>query len=197
MSIFNIFKSKKKIPHPQKPSVEEQLRVLADLGIKPKQDGYVEWVCYEWDREDIETLPYNLILYSLGGERENAGIWERSSDDVFSFDIDCVDNENIYAKILIRLVELSKGMLNITNIISIVDHENQTASISFRYDEINYSWDLKFEEDLFDKMNQLLKESGSSMFFYICSFDKNLIVLFESPDTIEKVNGLVTIPFIY
>ena len=93
---------KEKIP------VEEQLRVLSELGIKPKHGGYLDWVCTEeWGREALEDDPYNLILFSLGGERETGGIWERLSDDVYSFDMECVVDDGIYADILIKLAALS------------------------------------------------------------------------------------------
>jgi len=202
MSIFDILKTKKKASNPrEKISIEDQLLVLSDLGIKPKHDGYLDWVCYEWGRDAVEADRYNLILFSLGGERESGDSWERLSEDVYSFDTECVEDEGIYADIFINLAALSKGAFCIKNVSSTVDHDNRSASVSFTYNNVNYSWDLQYEDDWFDgdvvnKINQLLKEGESKMFFYTCSPDQNLITLFTTQDTIEKINKLVTVPFV-
>ena len=113
MSIFNILKSNKKAMIPKEViPIEEQLRVLSDLGIKPKHEGFIDWICYEWGRDAVESDPYYLLLFSLGGERENGDIWERLSDDVYSFDIECVEDGDIYEQFLKKLSTLSKGALN-------------------------------------------------------------------------------------
>jgi len=202
MGIFNIFKPKKKVANlKMRVSVEEQIIVLSNLGIKPKQDGYVDWICYEWGRDAVEADPYTLMLFSLGGERESGDKWERLSDDVYSFDTECVEDDDVYADIFINLAALSKGVFSVTSVSSAVEHENHSASISFVYNNANYNWNLQYDDDWFDKdvvnrINQLVSERDSTRSFYTCSPDQNLTTLFTSQDVIEKVNSLVTIPFI-
>ena len=202
MGIFNIFKPKKKVANlKMRVSVEEQIIVLSNLGIKPKQDGYVDWICYEWSRDAVEADPYNLMLFSLGGERESGDKWERLSDDVYSFDTECVEDDDVYADIFINLAALSKGVFSVTSVSSAVEHENHSASISFVYNNANYNWNLKYDDDWFDKdvvnrINQLVSEMNPIRSFYTCSPGQNLTTLFTSQDVIEKVNSLVTIPFI-
>ena len=192
---MSIFKSKKKtIP------ILEQLNTLLSIGIRPKQDDFLDWVCDEWGKETVESDPYNLMLFSLGGERENGDLWERLSDDIYSFDTECVEDSNIYEVVLERLVTLSKGSYDISDLHSEVDHDNKKVTVSFAYNDIHYQWSLKYNNDWFDcdiigKTNSLLRNNGSSNFFYTSSPDQNLIVVYTSKDAIGKLNLLSTVPF--
>jgi len=192
---MSIFKSKKKtIP------IQEQLNTLLSIGIRPKQDDFLDWVCDEWGKETVESDPYNLMLFSLGGERENGDLWERLSDDIYSFDTESVEDSNIYEVVLERLVTLSKGSYDISDLHSEVDHDNKKATVSFAYNDIHYQWSLKYNNDWFDcdnigKTNSLLRNNGSSNFFYTSSPDQNLIVVYTSKDAIRKLNLLSTVPF--
>jgi len=192
---MSIFKSKKKtIP------ILEQLNTLLSIGIRPKQDDFLDWVCDEWGKETVESDPYNLMLFSLGGERENGDLWERLSDDIYSFDTECVEDSNIYEVVLERLVTLSKGSYAISDLHSEVDHDNKKVTVSFAYNDIHYQWSLKYNNDWFDcdiigKTNSLLRNNGSSNFFYTSSPDQNLIVVYTSKDAIGKLNLLSTVPF--
>jgi len=195
MSFFDIFKSNKKI------SIEQQLNTFSKLNITPKNDDFIDWIYCEWGRKAVEADPYNLILSSLGGERENGDAWERVSDDVYSFDTECVEDADIYAEILTNLAALSKDAFSITNITSTVNHENCEASISFTHNKVSYHWHLQYNNDWFDgdvinKINQLLRENDSSEFFYTCILGQNLMVLFTSQSNIDEVNKLVSIPFV-
>jgi len=197
MGIFDLFRKKTKAGVP----IEEQLRALAEFGIRPRHDDYPEWICHEWGKEAVESDPYNLMLYSLGGERErDGGSWERLSDDIYSFDTECVEDEDVYTTTLERLAALSKGVFSIANAHSAVDHDGQKASVSFTHKGTNHQWSLKYDDDWFDRdvinrINRLLKENGSTKCFCTCSPDQNLIVVFESEDALEKLNRLATVPF--
>ncbi|MCL2166671.1 MAG: hypothetical protein FWH49_05205, partial [Clostridiales bacterium] len=189
MSIFDVFKSIIKQAPAKKQkhlAAEEQLQVLSDLGIRPKQDDFLEWLCNEWGRHTVESDPYNLMLFSLGSERyEEDDTWEYLSDDVYSFDTECVEDNDIYAEVIKRLSDLSKGFFSISQISSIVDHDNGLASVSFTRNKIRYNWDLQYDDDWFDcdvinKMNNLLKDDNASLFYYTSAPDQNLIVLFTS-----------------
>ena len=196
MGFFDIFKKKTKTSVP----LEEQLRTLADLGIRPKHGDFIKWICDEWGKEAVESDPYNLMLFSLGRERERNGSWEHLSDDIYCFDTECVENEDIYQTILERLAILSKGVFNIANVHSVVNHDEQKASVSFTYNGTDHQWNLKYDDDWFDsdvinRINHLLKENGSANYFCTCLPDQNLIVVFETQGTLEKLNRLTTVPF--
>lgn len=200
MSLLNFFKPKKKIPLVRKISIEEQINTLSKLSIKPNHDQFIEWLCDDWGREAVESDPYNLLLFALGGERELNG-WESLSDDVYSFDTECVEDDDVYQVIFKHLSVLSKGDFNISDVSSEVNHDYKKASISFSFFKNKYSWQLKYNDDWFDcdvisRINYLIKDNGSSSFFYTCSPDQTLLVVFTSHEIIEELNRLITVPFV-
>ena len=182
--------------------LEEQLARLSNFGINPKCDDFVEWMWCEWETDTVKSDPYELLML-LGGVREASGLVERLSNDVFYFDTGCVDDGNSYRTILEQLVTISKGAFNITNLHSEVDHKNKKASVSFVYCSTKYKWDLDYNNDWFDfgivlKINGLLKNSGSSRFFYTCNppHEQGLVIIFSSDEMIEGLNCLTDFPFV-
>lgn len=202
MSIFNFirsFKNKGKVTV-DKISLETQLEKLASLGIYPKDEDFMEWISDEWGRDSVEYDPYNLLLFSLGGEREVDNTWKPLSEEVYSFDTECVEDDDSYQIVLERLVALTKGEVEISDISSMVNHEDGTSSLSFRYKDNNYQWDLDYEDDWFDhavisKINGLLKETNSTKYFYACSPDQTLTVIYAARSIVDELNNIVSSRF--
>jgi len=192
----------------EKTQLNEILHTLAELEIKPKREGFVEHVLESllqngennYEIEYFKEDPYSYILSCLGGDYEYNNDFERLSDDVYLLDAECVEDDSIYADIVSNLIVLSRGNFNISDVKSAVDYENEKAYISFLYKGIPYFWDLKCDNDwldmsLFKKINQLLQENASTMFFYTTEPDQAFTVLFKSPEVIDRVNQLVKFPF--
>ena len=185
---------------PRNISVEEQVGILEALGFKPKAAGFIDYVCREWGRERVEAAPYDLLLFSLGGEHEVDGKWIPLSDDIYCFDTECVESDNAYEVCLKRLSVISKGMLDMANISSKINHEACAANVSFAYRNKVYDWEPVYDDDWFDcgiiyRINSLIKESGSNRFFYTMSADQHLCIVFASEVMISELNKLTQIPF--
>ncbi len=140
------------------------------------------------------------MMYALGGEREVNGEWLPLSDDLYCFDTECVEDEDIYAQVIQRLAHITKGVFDISDISSRVEHDNRTAGVSFVYHGEQYDWPLQYNEDWFDcelvdKINALLKLNGSDQFFYVSAPDQNLHVIFGTKANITKINQWLTVPF--
>ena len=184
-------------------SVEKQLSVLSELGIKPKQEDFKKWVCDEWGIEDIESDPYNSLLYVLGGKRQfkyGTLRWAPLSDDIYTFYADCVVNDDIYTVALKCLAALSKGVLDISNVLSKVDHDDNNVAVSFSISGENHSWQLRNDGDLFDilfisKINSLLKNMGLEKLFYLSIPAQGLHVVFCKEEVISTLNSLISTPF--
>jgi hypothetical protein len=202
MKFFNFFTGKRKNNKDTVGiTIEKQLDTLSKLGISPRHDLFVEWLCNDWGRETVETDPWNLILFTLGGERELDNGWEPLSNDIYSFDTECVEDDNIYADIFKKLSFYSKGDFNINNVSSEVNHENKEASVSFAYERRTYHWKLRYDDDWFDcavisRINDLIHGNGIQKSFYTCSPDQNLFILYASDETIKELNTFVSVPFI-
>ena len=198
MSIFDIFKSK---ANAKTISLEKQLDTLSKLGIKPVHGDFLDWLCTEWSKDAIESDPYNLMLFSLGGERERGNSWEYLSDDIFYFDTECVEEEDIYETVIKRLEILSKDAFQAVDLHSIADIERQTAFVSFSFSNVQCRWNLEFNDDWFDVrvisyINYLLHASGSQSYFYTCVPDQGITVVFTNKETIAELNLLVETQFI-
>ncbi len=201
MSFFNFFnKNRKNDSRNPKVRIEEQLSILDGLGIKPNFDGFVDWICYEWGREEVESDPYNLLLYSLGGEREVDGEWLTSSDSIYCFDTECVEDDDTYTRIIKSFARITKGIFEISNISSYANHDQHTVGVSFTYDGKNYDFPLKYQDDWFDfqvvrEINALLTSNDSDQYFYTSFSDQNLFVIFGTETIINEINKLVSVPF--
>ncbi|MCL2125874.1 MAG: hypothetical protein FWH33_07815 [Oscillospiraceae bacterium] len=182
-------------------SLEEQLSVLADMDIRPRHDDFIQWVGGEWGREPIESDPYNLLFALLGGERENEdGLWEPLSDDIYNFDTECVENNDIYATVFERLAAISKGGFELSDVSSRVNHRSHKASVSFSFNGTEYSWQLNYNDDWFDievigRINALLKSAGSSKYFYVSNPDQSVTIVFDTDEKIMKLNDIAGAPF--
>ena len=181
-------------------SLEEQLRVLSDFGIRPRHDDFVQWVSSEWGKS-IEADPYSLLFALLGGQREiQDGLWEPLSDDIYNFDTECVENNDIYATVFERLAVISKGGFELSDVSSRVNHRSHKASVSFSFNRTKYSWQLNYYDDWFDirvigRINALLKSTGSSKFFYVSNPDQSVTIVFDTDETIRKLNDIAGAPF--
>ena len=95
--------------------VEDQLMVLSDLEIRPNRNDFVEWICHEWGGNAVEANPYNLMLFSLGGERHvYGGTLTYSFDNIYFFDLECIKDSNIYTSVP-ELSRTNKLRINFTN----------------------------------------------------------------------------------
>lgn len=182
--------------------IAEQLDELGRFGIVPKHDDFIEWIHGQWGTQVISSDP-NELLMVLGGVRKIGDSWERLSDDVIHFDLECVDDSNSYTSMLEQLVALSKGALKMVNIHCDIDRKRKEASVSFQYNDADCKWDLVYNDDWFDigvvlKMNSILMNAGSTQFFYINDppDEQGVIVVFSSQETIWELNLLTDFPFI-
>ena len=195
--------SKKALKPKNKVLVEEQTIALSELGIKPKQEDFLKWVNDECDIEDIESNPYNALLYIMSGIRQykyGTYRWEPLSDDIFILDIECVVSEDIYAVALKRLAVLLKGCFDISNVSGKVNHDEKKASVSFSINGKNHSWQLRYDNDRFDvlfisRINSLLKNMGSEKLLYMSVSALSVCVVFSTEEVISRLNGLIALPF--
>ena len=184
-------------------SVEEQLNELSGLGIKPKQEDFIKWVNDEQSAEEIESDPYNSLLYTLSGKRRydhGRYRWESLSDDIFAFYTQCVVSDNIYEAAFKRLAVLSKGVFNVSDVSGEVNRNDNYTIVEFTFNGKDYSWQLRYDDEWFDvlfisKVNGLLLNTGSEKLFYMSNINQGLYIVFNTDEVISKLNRLVTTPF--
>jgi hypothetical protein len=159
-------------------SLEGQLEVLRECGIRMLPGIAIEHFLMSWDRENYESDPYMLALVKLGGEIEEAPWGRRLSHNVWHFDTECVEGPGSYVRIAERMRELAQGDLPIIdpkdqiNLAMDGDEEDGKGTnwVEFVLDGQTVRWNVKVNDDWVDsgimsRFAELLKERGTSRRF--------------------------------
>lgn len=199
MNLFGLFKKEKKKVELFEERLKRMLDRLAELGIKAKDDDFTDWIVKEWGYERIASDPYGLLLYTLGGERESGEEWLPLSNDIYSFDTECVEDD-AYEEVLRRLSAITKGEVILEHMKSNVDHEKEVVELSFTYGNKTYHWKPEYQTDWFDqnvirKLNHLLREQNSAHYFYNSSGDQYMSIIFTTEEIVNELNQIVSVPF--
>jgi hypothetical protein len=131
-------------------SLEQQLEVLSECGIRLLPGVEIEHFLLSWKREEYEKTPYKLALVKLGGEIEKAPWGRRLSNNIWHFDTECIEDKGDYAAIAERLTAMAGSDLPLTNIADHVDVQEESAWVEFDLDGQRIHWDAKVENDWID-----------------------------------------------
>ncbi|MGF9642545.1 hypothetical protein [Paenibacillus sp. FSL L8-0502] len=188
--LFGLFKKKKII-------FEDQLNKLSELGIFMSADLKKELLLEEFSRNEYEEDPYNLLLLTLGGEVEVNGEFINVSEEIWYLDTECIEDHGDYARIIIRLENMTK--LNLNNITDYVDIQNGTAWVSFEYMNELIRWEMKVYDDwldmeIFKKFNELIK-TEQSMKLYISILDQGCLMGYFNKEQVIELNKLTKYKF--
>ncbi|APQ60525.1 hypothetical protein PPOLYM_01751 [Paenibacillus polymyxa] len=188
--MFGLFKKKKTI-------FENQLNKLSELGIFMSADLKKELLLEEFSRNEYEEDPYNLLLLTLGGEVEVNGEFINVSEEIWYLDTECIEDHGDYARIIIRLENMTK--LNLNNITDYVDIQNGTAWVSFEYMNELIRWEMKVDDDwldmeIFKKFNELIK-TEQSMKLYISILDQGCLMGYFNKEQVIEINKLTKYKF--
>jgi hypothetical protein len=117
--------------------------------------------------------PIESMYITLGGETSMKP-YLNYSNDCWHFDVEAIEGEGSYVRILENLKRISKNDLNFQNIKDYCnDNEDNKAWVSFDFEGSKYKWDLKVDDDwadgqLFDNIQELCKKhnkNGKLTFF--------------------------------
>jgi hypothetical protein len=181
--------------HRTTPSLEEQIAILEQCGIRLRRGITVNDLLESWDRQDFATKPFLYAVLALGGELDGRD-FERVSDNLWHFDTECIENEGDYVRIAERVRDLALGELPMANIADEVDYESERASLDFDLDGRHIHWDLKFEDDwvdpkIFDRFKELLAaRHASRRLTYLDLGGQDCIVGCATPDEFARLKQL-------
>jgi len=188
--LFGLFKKKKTI-------FEDQLNKLSELGIFMRADLKKELLLRGISRSKYEGDPYNLLLLTLGGEVAVNDEFINISDKIWYLDTECIEDHGDYARVIIRLGNMTK--LNLNKITDYVDIQNRTAWVSFEYMNEFIRWEMKVDDDwldmkIFKKINELIK-TKQSMKLYISILDQGCLVGYFNKEQVIELNKLTKYKF--
>jgi hypothetical protein len=116
-------------------------------------------------KELLEYYPDPIeALYITVGDETSYIPYINFSNSCWHFDIEAIEGQGSYVRVLENLNRISKGDLNFQNIVDYCnDNEDNRAWVSFDFNGDKYKWDLKVHNDwadgyLFDKIQDLCKK---------------------------------------
>lgn len=107
--------------------------------------------------------PIEALYITLGDSTENDPFTD-FSNNCWHFDLEAIEGEGSYVRILENLKRISNGDLDFQNISDYCDDdEDGKAWVSFEFNGDKYKWDLKVDNDwadayLFDKIQDLCRK---------------------------------------
>jgi len=178
-------------------SLHEQIVRLAELGIKLNSGISIDSLLDEFSQEQFEKDPYQLLLISMGGEIFKDDHFYVASDQIWHLDTECIEDHGDYISIIERLKKMTG--IDINHIKDFVDVENETAWVSFEYNNKQIKWDLQINDDwldpeIFDKFNQLVRDVTSKR-LVISSLGQDCLIAYLTPEQLREINKLVKFKF--
>ncbi|MFB9326272.1 hypothetical protein ACFFSY_10140 [Paenibacillus aurantiacus] len=196
--MFGRFK-RKNVNNSVRIPIDEQLVYLEKIGIKLKANVDMRDIL-DFEIPKYEECPYLRLLMSMGWEREGLRLQGSlyPSDDVWSFDRECIEDQGDYARKLKRLAEMLEPILSIADIADNLDPEAGAAWISFTANGKHYRHKLTLHDDwlsleIFTIFSDLLAKNGSpKRFFYTDTGNEVVVVLIER-DHFRRLNELIDV----
>jgi hypothetical protein len=109
--------------------------------------------------------PVDALYITLGDQTPHKP-YLNFSNNCWHFDLESIEGQNSYVRILENLIRISDGDLNFQSISDYCnDNEDNKAWVAFEFNGDKYKWDLKVNDDwadgyLFDKIQDLCKKNN-------------------------------------
>jgi hypothetical protein len=176
------------------PSLETQIQDLRAMGItfNLPDEVLIGKLTAQCEPRRYEEEPYTLLLDVAGTDLvDEDGSVLRMSDDVLSFDLECVEEPDIYATVVRRFVQLTRGEVRIDELESRVDFDEGKAWLSFTHEGKRHELDVKFDDDwfdvsVFDRIAAIMKRPGKR--FVRSVHGQNITLLYCTPETLHSLN---------
>jgi len=178
---------------PKNPSFEEQLQIFKKLGFELNA-GIVKSDIERWDTQDFLDEPFLLMYMTLGQTIEREP-WTPLTDKCWNFDTEAIEDHGSYVEIIKNLERITRGELVFKNIKDYVDIEEKIAWISFNFEEQDYKWDMKIEDDwvdtdLFSKIVGLANKTKSKgRYTYFDTGGQNALIGFETSEGLKEIKN--------
>jgi hypothetical protein len=187
--LFRLFRKNRETP-----SLEAQIQFLKELGItfNLPDDELIAKLRENGDPQLYEKEPYSFLLSVAGTDlADGDGGVLRLSDDVLSFDIECVEEPDVYTRMVRRFVQLTRGEVGIDDLDGHVDFDEGTAWLSFTHEGRRHELDVKFEDDwfdvtIFDRIAAIVRRPGRQFARFMDG--QTITLLYCTPEVLQTLN---------
>lgn len=175
-------------------TVEQQLAELEQLGIGINSSCSVNDLFQMMDREEMEQMPYLLLLIALGCEAERQEGSLPLSHQIRYLDMECIEGCEDYVRIVNELCDMSE--LAVQQLRDQVDIYNGEASVTLEWNGRKFHWDLEVNDDwldlaVFTNFSRLLEQAGDRRRIAVAEVDQHCLVACLTPDQVNGVNALL------
>jgi hypothetical protein len=135
-------------------------------------------------------------LYITLGDRTEYDPFTDFSNSCWHFDLEAIEGEGSYVRILENLARISNGDLDFQNITDYCnDDEDGKAWVSFEFNGDKYKWDLKVDNDwadghLFDKIQDLCKKYNKKGRLTYFSEGQSFVTSYLTEEEFNKINKI-------
>ncbi|HZG86680.1 hypothetical protein [Paenibacillus sp.] len=190
--IFNLFRKGKT----ESVSLEMQIQTLIDLGVtfNLSDAELIKGLTDQFDRQVYEEDPYRLLISVAGTDLlDNNGNELRLSYDILSFDTECVEDEYIYTDVITQFLRLAKLENYISELDSKVNFNEETAYITFLFEQKRYKWNISFDSDWFDvsvleRMASVIERPNMKFIYF--NDGQHLTLMYCSKAVFKQINNL-------
>jgi hypothetical protein len=174
--------------------LETQIQGLKELGItfNLPDEELIGKLKEQFDPQAYANDPYTLLISTAGTDLlDEDGNVLRMSDDILSFDIECVEDEQVYTHIVEQFMRLTKGECRISELDSNVDFNEEAARLSFSHEGRRHELEVTFEDDWFDvsvleRIAEIVRKPGKDFVYF--KDGQTLTILYCTPEALEKLN---------
>ncbi|MBL4633485.1 MAG: hypothetical protein JKY56_06425 [Kofleriaceae bacterium] len=163
---------------------DDQIGVLATAGIRPREGTPRDRLLFNYDESDWLNSQWECLFDLV-----------EHSDDIEDLALKCledpIEDADVYARILRRLVELCKGLVPLKSIESVADFEHRLASATFTLEEETLRWDFEWNESwvdmsVFSRFGALLKNRSNRALYVLQDDPRNEGIMVVSLTVEEK-----------
>ena len=178
--------------------LEAQLDKLAELGLVLNPEVTIDDLLYSSERAEFEKDPFNCLLFLFGAEVEREPYGRRICNQVWNFDLECIDGTGDYVNIVQNLCFLAGKSNYLTDLVDYInlDYTNMAASecwLEYTIDDRRQHWPIEANGDWADMMTityvmEDLQQEGKQ--FYSKDNGQSMILFYLDRVTAEKLGDL-------
>lgn len=169
---------------------------LITAGIKINPEVQESDIFDRWTEVlDYYSSPIEALYITLGDSTEYEP-YTNFSDSCWHFDMEAIEGEGSYVRILENLRRISNGDLDFQNITDYCnDDEDNKAWISFEFNGDRYKWELDVDDDwvdsyLFDKIQDLCRKYNKKGRLTYFSEGQGFVTSYLTEDEFNKIKEI-------
>lgn len=131
-------------------TLEQQLETLAKLGIELNEGVTIDDLLRSWDRETYEKDPFGTIFFALGAELEGEPWGRNICDQVWNFDLECIEGEDSYVTIVKNLCRIAGNEAFLTDLEDRVELDADEAWLAYNVGNTRREHVIPMDDDWAD-----------------------------------------------